>query len=314
MNSSNKLGTLFFVGAFSLAGTSVVAARFVSGKLGVFTIAFFSMLFALLLLLPLSWKKLRIEMKSMTAQNALSVLLQAIFGMFLFRLLLLNGVSRTSTLEAGILTGATPAITAVLAWALLRESVGWRAVSGILATVLGVFLVQGIADTGLKLSATHLIGNLLVLGAAASESVFNILSRKSVLKKEASGAPLDPLVQTTLVSVASLLLCAVPAAFEAPVARLAAIGLLEWSSLIWYGVFVTALAYLCWYSGIKRCGAFTAAAFSGLMPLTSMLLSILLLQERTSVFQWLGGACVIAGMMLIGANGKQIPEPMLEQS
>ena len=314
MNHTTRSGKFFFIGAFSLAGTSVVAARSVSGKLGVFTIAFFSMLFALLLLLPLSWKRLRVELKTMTLQNAFSVVLQSVFGMFLFRFLLLNGVSRTSSLEAGILTGATPAITALLAWALLREAVGRRSIAGILATVLGVFLVQDIANAGLSLSSEHLIGNLLVLGAAASESVFNILSRNSALKKEASGSPLDPLVQTTLVSVASLLLCAIPAAFEAPIARLAAIGLLEWSSLIWYGVFVTALAYLCWYAGIKRCGAFTAAAFSGLMPLTSMLLSTMLLRETNNLFQWLGGACVIAGMMLIGTKSEQVPNPTLEQS
>lgn len=302
MNNQIHLGKLYFIGAFTLAGTSVVAARFVSGKLGVFTIAFFSMLFALMLLLPISMKKLRLELKTMTLQNAGSVLIQAIFGMFLFRFFLLNGVSRTSSLEAGILTGATPAITAVLAWALLREKVGGKAIAGILATVLGSLLVQGIADAGYQLSSAHLIGNLLVLGAAASESVFNILCRVSVLKKESDGAPLDPLVQTTLVTLSALLLCAVPAAFEEPIVCLAALGTVEWLALLWYGLFVTALAYLCWYAGIKRCGAFTAAAFSGLMPLTSMLLSTLLLKESTNLSQWLGGVCVIAGMMLIGAN------------
>jgi drug/metabolite transporter (DMT)-like permease len=74
--------------------------------------------------------------------------------------------------------------------------------------------------------------------------------------------------------------------------------------LLWYGVFVTALAYLCWYAGIKRSGAFTAAAFTGLMPLTSMLLSTILLRESTGLLQWLGGVCVIAGMLLIGLKKK----------
>ena len=41
------------------------------------------------------------------------------------------------------------------------------------------------------------------------------------------------------------------------------------------------------------------------MPLTSMLLSVLLLRESTNMFQWLGGACVIVGMMLIGAKNKK---------
>ena len=309
MKQETKLGKLYLTGAFALAGTSVVSARFVSGKIGVFTIAAVSMAFALMLLIPISYKKLAATLKTITFRQVLRVMLEAFFGMFLFRFLLLNGVARTSALEAGILTGATPAITAFLAWTFLREKVGFATIGGILATVAGGLLVQGVAKTGVGISSIHLIGNLLVVGAAASESVFNIICRSSAIQKAAAGNPLDPLVQTTLVTMFALLYCLIPAAFEQPIIRLALIGLTEWAALIWYGVFVTALAYLCWYAGIKRCGAFTAAAFSGLMPLTSMLLSTLLLRETTDVFQWFGGACVIAGMMLIGAKKQQ--EPLL---
>lgn len=302
MKNESRIGKLYLTGAFSLAGTSVVAARYVSGQLGVFTIAAVSMAFALLLLLPISYRKLRETLRVLTLRQIGMILIESFFGMFLFRFLLLNGVSRTSALEAGILTGATPAITAFLAWAILREKVGVRSLIGILSTILGVLLVQGLANTGLSVSRAHLVGNLLVVGAAASESLFNIVCRTSVLKKAASGNPLDPMVQTTLVTAGALLLCLIPAAFEQPVVRLSQLGVVSWAALVWYGVFVTALAYLCWYAGIKQSGAFTAAAFSGLMPLTSMLLSTVLLREQADVFQWLGGACVIAGMALIGMH------------
>ncbi len=296
------IGKLYLTGAFVLAGTSVVSARFVSGKLGVFTNAAVSMAIALVLLIPICWRKLFATLRSITFPQIFAVMLQAFFGMFLFRFLLLNGVARTSALEAGILTGATPAITVFLAWALLRETVGLRTLGGIVATILGGLLVQGLMKTGAGLNSGHLFGNLLVVGAAASESVFNIICRSSVMKKAAEGNPLDPLVQTTLVTLFALLFCLIPAAFEQPMIRLMHIGVVEWAALLWYGFFVTALAYLFWYGGIKRCGAFTAAAFSGLMPLTSMVLSTLLLRETTDVFQWIGGACVIAGMLLIGAR------------
>jgi drug/metabolite transporter (DMT)-like permease len=263
------------------------------------------MAFALLLLLPISFRKLRETLRVLTLRQAGTILNEAFFGMFLFRFLLLNGVSRTSALEAGILTGATPAITAFLAWAILREKVGFRSLIGIVSTILGVLLVQGLANAGFAVNRTHIVGNLLVVGAAASESLFNIACRTSVLKKAAAGNPLDPMVQTTLVTASALLLCLIPAAFEEPVLRLSRLGIISWVALVWYGVFVTALAYLCWYAGIKRSGAFTAAAFSGLMPLTSMLLSTALLREQADVFQLLGGACVIAGMMLIGFHKKE---------
>jgi drug/metabolite transporter (DMT)-like permease len=306
MNHESKLGKLYLTGAFALAGTSVVSARFVSGQLGVFTIAATSMIFALLLLIPISHRKLKATLRTITFPQLVRIMLEAFFGMFLFRFLLLNGVARTTAMEAGILTGATPAITAFLAWLILRESVGARAVLGICATVLGVLLVQGAVTNGVGLNAKHLVGNLLVVAAAASESMFNILCRSSVIKKEAAGTPLDPLVQTTLVTAFALLFCLIPAGFEQPFLRLKMIGAIEWIALVGYGVFVTALAYLCWYAGIKRSGAFTAAAFSGLMPLTSMILSTLLLRESADLFQWFGGCCVIAGMMLIGTKKEKL--------
>lgn len=296
------LGKIYLTGAFTLAGTSVVSARFVTGQLGVFTIAAVSMAFALLLLIPLSVRTLRATWRSITLRQIGAIVIESFFGMFLFRFLLLNGVARTSALEAGILTGATPAITAFLAWAFLRERVGAKTLLGIFATVTGVLLVQGIAKSGGGLSLAHVIGNLLVVGAAASESVFNILCRSSAIKKAQAGTPIDPLLQTTLVTFSALLFCIVPALFEEPFAKLSQIGLVEWEALVWYGFFVTAAAYLCWYAGIKRSGAFTAAAFTGLMPLTSMVLSTLLLRETTDVFQWIGGGCVILGMVMIGRS------------
>ena len=71
---------------------------------------------------------------------------------------------------------------------------------------------------------------------------------------------------------------------------------------MWYGVFVTALAFFFWYSGIKRCGAVTAAAFSGFMPFGAMVLSWAVLGERPLWQQWSGGILVIAGMLLIGTS------------
>jgi drug/metabolite transporter (DMT)-like permease len=93
---------------------------------------------------------------------------------------------------------------------------------------------------------------------------------------------------------------------EDPFARLGAIGQGEWFALIWYGVFVTALAFIFWYAGISRCAAITAAAFSGMMPFTALILSALILGEQVGMRQWSGGALVIAGIVMIGsgaANG-----------
>lgn len=292
-----RFGSLFLTAAFALAGTSVVSARLLSGYVGTFTITAVSLGFALLALLPLCRGKLMAAIRQLTLSSGILIVLQAFFGIFLFRLLLLQGVLRTSTAEAGLLTGATPAVTALLAWLFLKERVSPRSLIGVLSTVVGVLLIQGLTTS--RLTSEHLWGNLLVLGAAVSESVFNVISRVSAVKAP-QARPINPFVQTTLVSALALIFCIVPMLFEHPLAALSRINFTQWLALIWYGVFVTALAFICWYAGIRRCPASTAAAFTGLMPFTSLMLCVLLLGEQAGLWQWAGGALVILGMVLIG--------------
>ena len=301
-------GPVFLFFAFTLAGTSVISARLVSERLGAFTIAAVSLFFAFACLLPVGFKRLRVSLRRMSAVKLVMAVLQAVFGIFAFRLLLLYGLKYTSSFEAGIMTGAAPAVTAILAAAFLRERATAGKAAGIAGTVAGILLIQGLAGGGGQLTLSHLGGNLLVLGAAASESVFNILSRAGAAGESRGGDDkdaIDPLAQATLVIGFALALCVVPALFEEPVRMLPALGLKEWLALGWYGVFGTAMAYICWYNGIRRSPAMTAAAFSGMMPTTSMLLAAAVLGERAGWLQWAGGLLVAIGMILLGMSGKR---------
>lgn len=297
----STLGKLYLTGAFSLAGTSVVTGFLLSAKLNGFTITAISMGIVLMGLLPFYAKKTVRTIRLLTRRDWLMLISQATFGIFLFRMFLLLGIKLTSTAEAGILTGATPAITSLMAYLILKErSSGFTSV-GIAATVAGIILLQGNSLFSAQFSADHFLGNLLILLAAASESTFNIISRKH---KSGEGTnarvQIHPMVQTLLVSAVALVLSVVPALLEIPFATLPSLGFREWLALLWYGLAVTALAFAFFYSGAKRCSAYTIAAFSGIMPLTAMLLSLLLLHEQTTVLQWIGSAAILLGMTLIG--------------
>jgi len=296
-------GRLFLFGAFTLAGTSVIAARFLTGSLGTFTITAVSLFFAVLGLLPLCREHLARSVASMRRADWVPVVLQAVFGIFLFRMFLLFGLRYTSSGEAGILTGTTPAVTALLAWLLLKEAMDKKAAAGVCCTVAGILLLQGLLTPQRGFEAGHLLGNLLVLGAAGSESVFNVLSRLNSLKKSSGGGNgVDPVIQTALVAGIAFVLCLFPSFLENPWLPLISLGIREWLALVWYGLVVTALAFVCWYAGIKRCAAHTAAAFSGMMPFTALLLSVLILGERPGWEQWAGGLLVILGMVIIGSR------------
>ncbi len=296
-------GMFFLMGAFTLAGTSVIAGRFVSEALGTFTIAAVSLFFALLGLLPLCGRRLSETVRGMSKNDWWQSLIQAVFGIFLFRIFLLQGLIRTSAGEAGILTGATPAATVLLAGLFLKEPLDRVRLLGIVSTITGILVLQGVFSPDIEFSREHLVGNLLVLCAALCESLFNIFSRISSIKAALNTSQaLEPIVQTTLVVWIALLLCLGPALFERPVASLMSLGITGWAALVWYGLFVTAVAFILWYAGIKRCDASVAAAFSGMMPFTALILSILLLNEQSGWQQWLGGVMVVLGMLLTGLN------------
>ena len=116
-------GKLYLTGAFGLAGTSVVMGYVAFPK------AWYvhnhgdqhgdrTRRSAPVLLQTRDYK----PYVSLSRRQWLLLLAQAFLGIFLFRMFLLLGVRHTSTSEAGILTGAIPAMTAIGAYAMYSKN------------------------------------------------------------------------------------------------------------------------------------------------------------------------------------------------
>lgn len=297
-------GYLFLTGAFSLAGTVVVTARLLCGKLGVFTIGAGGLLFALAAILPFRIRGIVRAAKGYSVKDWANMAFQAATGIFLYRMFILLGMERTSTLEAGLLLGATPAITLALARILLKERFAPLKLAGLGCTCAGIAALQADFSSAAAFSWDHIAGNALVLCAAACESCFNVFSRRDSLRRSA-----NPIDRTACVAAIAFALCLVPALFEAPAERIAALDMAGWAGLVWFGAGATAIAYVCFYAGVSRCDAGTTAAFSGLIPLTAFLLSTLVLGERVGLLQYLGGVFVIAGILMISGVKRKYGMP-----
>lgn len=133
------------------------------------------------------------------------------------------------------MTGATPAITVLFAMLLLREKTNVTRILGVLCTVFGILLIQGLFLPGSRFTYEHLQGNLLVLCAAACESLFNVLSRAAAALRVNKQQNIHPAVQTVLVSAMAWTISFIPSLSEHPLASLAGIGWLGWLALVWYG-------------------------------------------------------------------------------
>lgn len=122
-----------------------------------------------------------VKMRAVRRAEWLNLFLQAFFGTFMFTLLMLNGVQRTSAVAAGVITSTIPAIVALFAWLILREKPNGRALVSIALAIAGVVtinLANGNTGNAGSASAGSLTGNLLMLGAVCCESIYVILSRR----------------------------------------------------------------------------------------------------------------------------------------
>jgi drug/metabolite transporter (DMT)-like permease len=307
----------FLALAFSLAGSSVIPGKILSG-LPPFAATAGSAAVGLIALLPFALREGRGAFKgragrdaraaaTTTLRRALPLLAaQAFFGMALFRVLLMAALARTGAADVGVATSATPAVTALLAAIFLGERIGLRKAAGIALVVAGVALLESgpiaaSARSGAGAQGSErLAGLALAIAAAASESVFNVMSKRlpAALGPTRTSAAVTALATAMLLGL-SLATGERVAASELSPARLVAFA--------YYGVFASALAYLCWYRGIKKVPASTAGIFSGFMPLSGLALSVLLLGERPGAAGAIGACVALAGMTLCAARDRPRP-------
>ena len=73
----------------------------------------------------------------------------------------------------------------------------------------------------------------------------------------------------------------------------------QWLAIAYYGVVVTVLAFLLWARGVARVPASAAAVFTGVLPVSAVTLSYLVLGEPIVASDVLGGVCVLAAIVVV---------------
>lgn len=219
----------------------------------------------------------------------LVLLVHGVSGSFLFNVAMLEGVKRTAAVDAGIITASLPAVTALLAVPLLGERPCRAALLGAVLAGAGIAAINlaGARDG----AATSLAGNLMVLGAVASEAVYIITARR--LSK--SMAPLALAFASNLIGLVLFAPLALPQALA-----------LDWSGIapgIWalvgfYSLTGGILCFFLWYRGMARVPAAQAGLFTGWMPVSAGLVAVLALGEPVSAAQLAGMGCVLAAIAL----------------
>ncbi|CAB3786180.1 hypothetical protein LMG28138_02205 [Pararobbsia alpina] len=239
------------------------------------------------------------KMRRVSRGEWINLFLQAFFGTFLFTLLMLGGVQRTSAVAAGVITSTIPAIVALLAWVVLKERPGPRAIAAIVFAIVGVIVVTLARESG-ETGSGSFIGNLMVLGAVFCESTYVILSRR--LTQTLS--PIDICAYTHGFG----LLLMLPFGIVSLIGfDFATVPLHMWALVVWYALSASIFSFWLWMKGIRHVPGQLAGVFTAVLPVAAATYGIAFLGERPTAAHGIALACVVAGVAIASMRPRNVP-------
>lgn len=277
------LATLFW-------GGTAVAGKVVIAEIPPLTAGVLRYGAAALLLAALSWRRLPDPRRLRRRDLHLLVLLGAL-GTFVNHLSFFYGLAWAPAAHGALIAPTTSPIWILLLTARAEgEPIGRARVIGILLGLVGVALVirpERLLATG----AGVVVGDLLFLVSGLSWGIYSVLSQH-VMRRMSSAAALvgSMLVGATL--LVPLMLA------ERPWAALAVASASAWLALAYLAVLGTVLAFHWWNTALRHAGPGRAAFFSNLVPVWGVVLAWLLLGERLTPLQILGGLLAVVGVLV----------------
>lgn len=232
------------------------------------------------------------DVRAVIRANAWRIIGLGVIGHALYQLAFIFGLNYTTSGNAALIMASAPFWTALTGAFIGSDRISMIAWSGLILTILGTATVVLGGQQELSLQAHTLLGNVIMVTASAGWGVYTALS-KPLLGK------ISPLGLTFLT-----MLIAPPIFWALSIPYLGAVDwstldVKIWGALIYSGALSTGLAYVLWNRAVKFVGASHTAGYGNLVPLIALLSGFFLLGEPLFVVQLIGGAMIIAGLLIM---------------
>jgi len=276
-------------------GGSVVAQKVALGPFSPVETSVFRGLGALVILIPFwLWKEGPVGF----SKNDWKTFLILGLGVLGNHLLILFGLQFISAGGAGVIIGASPAITAFLSSVLIKDlslRVIWL---GCVVSFIGVVFITG-KDAVEGGGSNPLLGGGLVIGGLICWALYTIGCRRTMER-------FSPLAVTWVTLAVSLI-------FEIPlllvnhkmlVADFESVPFSGWSALLYVMVFATAVGQQAWLYGVEGVGPSRAGIFGNLIPVSALLFSFLILSEPVGFRELTGIGLIVFGVWLVDRQSR----------
>jgi len=209
-------------------------------------------------------------------------------GHFLYQVLFIGGLSRTSVANSSLIIAASPAIIAIGSALVRHERIGPLHWAGAALSMAGIYVVVG---RGAALGTSGLAGDVMMSVAVLCWAAYTIGAEPLMQRHSPVGVTGWSLVFGTLLYVPATL----PRIMAVNWSRVSAASI---GALFYAAVLAMGVAYTIWYSAVREIGSARTSVYSNLIPIVAMFTAALFLGEPLTVRQMGGAALVLAGVAL----------------
>jgi drug/metabolite transporter (DMT)-like permease len=302
----SQLGTyLKLVITAVIWGGTWVAARYAVQEVAPLGVAVWRFFLAAISLLALVlWHHGRLP--ALHKRELLLVLGLGASGIFIYNLFFLYGMQHITAGRGALVVATTPVITLLAAAWLLKEGMTFLKALGSALALAGCLTVIGKGDPLALLQGRVGIGDLLIVGCAFMWSIYTLIGRLGT--QSLAQRNLGALVMTAYASCAGFLMLLVTALVDNPVQLIPNYSMLAWTAIAFLGLLGTTLGFTWFAAAVQKIGAQRASIFINLVPVAAVLQGALLLGERLDMSALIGGALVIAGVLLTQRQTPRLKE------
>ena len=237
--------------------------------------------------------KHRNELSLGSVRDMIELVWLGFLGITLHQWLQSSGLVTSEASTTAWLVSTTPIFMALLGWIFFKEKLSLPVIGGILLATTGVLFVVTKGDFGSMLSGNFgAPGDLLIILSAPNWALFSVMSRP-VLRKH------SPLKVTFYVLLFGWLFTSIQMVIGNRWYEIPEFSITGWTSILFLGIFCSALAYIFYNEGVKTFTATQVGIFLYLEPVIATIVAAILLSESFGWASAIGALFILLGVWLV---------------
>jgi drug/metabolite transporter (DMT)-like permease len=273
---------------------NIIVSKLLSDSIPPVTVGFFRWGLPLLYFLPYAIKEIKSNEKFYKDHWALFLVLGGTgycFNVVFFY----EGVLLTNTINVSFINAFNPVLIGLTGFFMYRYKISLIQIIGFILSFAGVLWLVFKGNMAMLLSMKVNIGDLFILVSGISWSIYTIMYKKH------SGIFIKKSFFSVLIlyGVALMVPGVIAENIVKGVSWIPRLGIQHVLGIIFLCVFPSILAYKFWNQALTKVEANKAAISHYLIPLSTIIISLLFLDEQLHVFQLAGGALICVGILLV---------------